>query len=192
MGQGVVLVLAAGRGERMGTPKALMRVLGTAWWVRQQDAITRLGLAPVWVVSELVLRATDGEIARCARAVVASDGAPMFESFLVGVNALREDPPEGVFVLPVDVPMTGLDVLDALRCAGPVAAPRFGTDNGHPLWLEWNWLSERLSTSHPARLDDLTSPDRVLVDVRDPLVAMNLNRSSDVEALEDCLRHRCE
>lgn len=186
----VVLVLAAGRGTRMGTPKALMSVLGAPWWKRQHDAIARAGLASLWVVSEFVLRATGGEIARLARAVGAPDDAPMFESFRAGVDALRGDPPAGVLVLPVDVPMSGAGVAGALRAAGAVAAPTYLGSNGHPLWLEWNWLCAALSADRSARLDVLTSAHRVLVEVDDPFVAMNLNRAGDVEMLERALRER--
>lgn len=189
-GEAIVLVLAAGRGTRMGTPKALMSVLGAPWWRRQEDAIACAGLASLWVVSERVRRDIGGVDGRRMRILTARDDAPMYESFRAGIDALREGPPTGVFVLPVDVPLARTDVLKALRAAGPVAAPRIGGRGGHPLWLAWEWLTSMLAREHGERLDGLTGGDRVLVDVDDPFVAMNLNRPSDVDAFERSSRER--
>ena len=50
-----VLVLAAGRGRRMGGPKALMMVEGEPWWMRQRRRIAEVGIPMTWVVSPQVL-----------------------------------------------------------------------------------------------------------------------------------------
>ena len=66
-----MIMLAAGRGTRMGSPKALMSVGGRAWWREQQERLTELRIASLWVVSEQVRRAMGGESGAPADLVIA-------------------------------------------------------------------------------------------------------------------------
>ena len=101
-----VLVLAAGKGARMGTPKALMTVDGRPWWRVQRERIAGTGASDLWVVSEAVETAIGADAMKPP--IVRSDSeAPMFVSICAGLRALVEAPPRAVLVLPVDVPMCG-------------------------------------------------------------------------------------
>ena len=53
-----VVVLAAGRGTRMGGPKALMEVRGRVWWRWQREWLApaeAAGATVVWLVSPVVV-----------------------------------------------------------------------------------------------------------------------------------------
>jgi nicotine blue oxidoreductase len=179
-----VLVLAAGRGRRMGGPKALMTVDGEAWWRRQERVFASAGVRSLWVVSTVVEEALRSAPEGPAARVVADGDAPMFESVLAGVRALAQAPPAGVFVLPVDVPAPERATLARLAAASPVAVPRCAGATGHPVRLAWGWVREHLLAGEPAarRLDLLIEPDAASVDVEDDAVLLNLNTPEDLEA----------
>ena len=193
----VVIVLGAGRGSRMGVPKALMRVDGVVWWLRQLEAIEASGRPSVWVVSDRVREEIGEELAGRARVARGDQDAPMFTSLLAGIEAAGDVDPIGVFVLPVDVPLAGGSVLDALVAASgtiedgienPVSVPQYQGTHGHPVWMEWSWFGHALAGRNDDRLDSLTSDVRRFVDVEDARVAMNLNRPGDLEEYEAYLR----
>jgi len=176
-------VLAAGRGTRMGTPKALMRIAGGVWWRRQFDAIAALGYGQLWAVSPRV-RTELEKAGNGPRAVEVDNGAPMFASVWAGLRELRGDPPGGVFVLPVDVPAPSAEVWRALSAQNAPTVPVCGGRGGHPVWLPWAWLERRidLDTYDPdARLDELTRDGRTEVAVEDKAVVTNLNTPDDVD-----------
>lgn len=190
-----VLVLAAGRGTRMGTPKALMPVGGEPWWVRQMRRIGEAGLEQTWVVSRAV-RAGMGDGGGGADLVLADASAPMYESLETGLIHLSASPPRGVFVLPVDVPTPVGGVFGALSGGGggmvsPVV-PVYRGATGHPVYLTWGWVCDRILTAahggraapivdEARRLDRLIGAGGVRIEVDDPAVAVNLNTPADVQ-----------
>lgn len=190
-----VLVLAAGRGTRMGGPKALMEVNGRAWWRTQDERLESAGVEPVWVVSKRIAPELADE---SPRLVVSDDSAPMFASILAGMKALaaRADqtgrPPRGAFILPIDVPAPSAEVWRALAVRGCCAVrehpavPVFEGKRGHPVWLPWEWSArEVLARSGDVRLDELLRAGGVEhVEVRDPAVVVNLNVPGDVTEWE--------
>ncbi|MBX3359642.1 MAG: NTP transferase domain-containing protein [Phycisphaeraceae bacterium] len=193
----VLIVLAAGRGERMGGPKALMRVgpgRGGAepWWKAQSRRIADAGFAPrqvIWVVSQTVADGIgdDPSGGGVERAVAVDSRAPMFASVIAGVReagrAERGAFPSGVYVLPVDVPAPSARVFESLR-AHEVGIPRYGSAHGHPVWLEWGFVERVLlprADDAGARLDEIIRPFAVEVSTDDASVVTNLNTPRDVE-----------
>jgi CTP:molybdopterin cytidylyltransferase MocA len=174
-----VLVLAAGRGARMGGPKALMQVRGRAWWQVQEE---RLGSIPrVWVASPIVADAM-----RACRAPIrlGNPDSPMFDSIRAGLTSALHSTTAGVFILPVDVPAPWLRTLESLAAATGVgvALPAFAGQRGHPAALSRRWI-ERVLLPAPAgaRLDRLIGPDAIELPVEDASVVVNLNTPRDVE-----------
>jgi CTP:molybdopterin cytidylyltransferase MocA len=100
------IVLAAGRGRRMGGPKALMTVGGLPWWQTQESRLAAAGVQRLWVVSAEVERAMRSGPAVAPPLVPADPDAPMFESVRAGVSAAGAAS-GGAFILPVDVPAPG-------------------------------------------------------------------------------------
>lgn len=182
----VAVVLAAGRGTRMGGPKALMTVGGRPWWVWQSERLARERIPSLWVVSPEV-RAGIERVGPAPFPMVEGDSeSPQFESFMAAVRVLSERPPEGVYVLPVDCPAPPRGVWQALCEAGDVAVPTFMDGKGHPVYLPWEWVAEALRAmpdhdrASQLRLDALIAPVAKLVNVHDPSVAVDLDTPEDV------------
>lgn len=183
-----ILVLAAGRGRRMGGPKALMPVGGRPWHHWQSERLARLDFPATWVVSPAVARAMLAEPPPTGAPplVTADPDAPMFASVHAGLQSLASTPPRGVFILPVDVPAPLSLDWHALAALDPVAAPRHLARRGHPLWLAWPWAAARGLTAATcpadARLDELIRADVQTLDTTDPDTVVNLNTPADVAA----------
>jgi CTP:molybdopterin cytidylyltransferase MocA len=179
-----VVVLAAGRGRRMGGPKALMEVDGDPWWREQERRLGALGARRVWVVSAVVREAMIGGGMEAGRMVVGDDSRPMMSSVVAGALALRDDPPAGVFVLPVDVPAAGRDAWAALAGGGgEVRVPEHRGVGGHPVWLGWPFVESRVvDAPEGSRLDELIGPVARRVAVEDGDVVVNLNTPVGVAA----------
>ncbi|MGD9689537.1 MAG: NTP transferase domain-containing protein [Phycisphaerales bacterium] len=183
-----MIVLAAGRGTRMGGPKALMDVGGRAWWRVQERRLRQAGVTPWWVIVP-----GDWTTMPTGRWVAGRAGSPMFESVRAGVAAVQAASarsagpvPVGVFVLPVDVPAASPEVWSALLEAltsppGPrPIVPAFDGQTGHPLLLPWNWAVERvLPAPEGARLDEMIRESVSAIEVRDANVRANLNTPAE-------------
>src|SRR5258705_653900 len=138
-----ILILAAGRGIRMGGPKALMQVAGRPWWQLQAEKLAAIGLPCTWVVNKTVQRAFGKSHPLVPRSVVLADPSlPMTESVITGVEFLRDrpPPPRAVFILPVDVPVPSKKVFDLLAAWSSPAIPTHTDKRGHPLHLPWSWV----------------------------------------------------
>jgi nicotine blue oxidoreductase len=132
------LILAAGTGRRMGTPKALIRdAEGTPWVVRTSRVLTEAGCSPVLVVI--------GAAAAEDRAALSDEPVQLVEapdwpegmsaSLRAGLTALDSEVEAGV-VVPVDMPgLTAAAVLRVGELAGPNALVRatYGGAPGHPV-----------------------------------------------------------
>lgn len=194
-GRDVVLVLAAGRGVRMGVPKALMVVGGREWWRVQQERLGSAGVDAVWVASPEVASAMRRAEESPAAIVEADPMRPMFASVAAGIRALVERGvrPSGVFVLPVDVPAAGAAAWRALAAVGSrVAVPEHRGRRGHPVRLAWEFVERAIVPSlgdagflGQARLDRLVQGEAKAVPVEDEAVVMNLNEPADVERWRD-------
>ena len=193
-----ILVLAAGRGRRMGVPKALMTVESELWWRTQQARLEEVGAPATWVVSAHVRGELDGQEHPPERFAIADPDKPMFESLLVGLMTIATLQPRGVFVLPVDVPVPKVEVFRDLCIASNTreeprpAIPTYAGVTGHPVYLPWRWVCNIiLPPEHGGRAAPLFGPQRRLdtllenrhdtVDVVDPTIHINLNTPADVE-----------
>ncbi len=140
------LLLAAGAGRRMGTPKALVEDERGPWLHRALDALAGGGCDGLVVV--LGARAPD------ARAVVAAwSGAPapevvvaddwasgMGASLRAGLGSLATTPYDVAVVTLVDLPDVGADVVrrvlaDAGEGRSTLARATYGGVPGHPVVL---------------------------------------------------------
>ena len=184
-----VVLLAAGRGTRMGGPKALMLVGGRPWWSIQQD---RLGsLSHLWVASP----DTAAQMRGCAGRVVLGDpDAPMFSSVQAGLLELGPEV-RGAFILPVDVPAPRRETLLALAAAAgdAVAVPVYQGKRGHPAALSGLWIDRVFDPARREpgqRLDRLIAPELRELAVDDPSVTVNLNTPADLTAWLENRRDR--
>lgn len=179
-----VLVLAAGRGTRMGGPKALMSVAGEPWWRHQQRRLDAIGLSSSWLVSPAVRAAMAGHADAPSRLIDADEAEPMFATLVRGARALSGLETRGVFVLPIDVPVPRASVWRALCAAECVAVPVYQGQRGHPIYLPWGWIEAELlprADDSSARLDELVRGERVEVPADDVACTMNLNTPDDLK-----------
>lgn len=184
-----VIVLAAGRGTRMGVPKALMPTPRGVWWRVQAARLREAGAEATWVVSEDVRSLMGREPDAPEGMVVASSAAPMFASVVAGLRSIAGDGSRHVLVLPVDTPVPLAAVWRSLaaECAGGVSVPVFQGKRGHPICLSGPFVADvlRMCDAEPGaeerlRLDELMVGRCVEVAVADAAVAINLNTPDDV------------
>lgn len=178
------IILAAGAGKRMGSPKALMTVDGQPWWQLQHQRLQSIGVGALWVVSGAVDTAMTGDARAPSRRVLASSESPMIASVLAGVRALSADPPRGVFILPIDTPAPNRDVWVSGAAGDTITAPIYQDRAGHPVYLPWGWVADHLRSADldpaSARLDELLAGSARRIETDDPDAATNLNRPQDL------------
>ncbi len=119
------LLLAAGAGSRMGTPKALVHDPdGTSWLVRSAEVLRAAGCDEVVVV--LGARADEALalVPPGARVVVADDWADgMAASLRCGLRALDGAASELAVVTLVDLPDVGSQVVRRVAAAAAATGP---------------------------------------------------------------------
>ena len=163
-----VIVLGAGRGTRMGTPKALMRFRDQAWWCFQRERLRPICQRPIFVVSDAVARSMDEESggALDVDIVRAAPDAPMFASVVAGLRRALQGADAmpgsgndgngvgisagicscaGVALLPIDTPValasTWVRVIERAASEGRPTCPSPAPGlHGHPLAIPLVWL----------------------------------------------------
>jgi molybdenum cofactor cytidylyltransferase len=198
----VCLVLAAGRGKRMGMPKALMRAgESTAWWEVQIAALRAAGIPSLWVVSEQVYSSAGISQSAPSMLVVNSDSElPMFHSLRAGCTSLVKDhnltPTRWIAVLPIDVPVPSSRTWQQLaqaaeagggnNCTIDAVVPEYRGKAGHPVLLSPAMVTEQVlgvqGSREGARLDRLIEGNTLKVQVDDPRVQCNINTPEDLRA----------
>ena len=151
------LLLAAGAGTRLGTPKALVHDAdGTSWLRRGVSALADGGCPVVTVVlgaaAEEALPILEGA---GATVVVAGDWAEgMGASLRAGLEALGPSPADAVVVTLVDLPDVGAEVVARLAAgAGAATLRRAAYDGrpGHPVVLGRDHWAGVLATAEGDR-----------------------------------------
>ncbi|MGQ0467295.1 MAG: nucleotidyltransferase family protein [Sporichthyaceae bacterium] len=125
------LVLAAGSGSRLGTPKALVELGGERLVDRAVRTLRDGGCSSVLVVlGAAVVDVPDADV------VVNPDWATgMGSSFGLGLASLPDDA-DAVVVALVDQPLIGPEVVARLiRLGGPVAVATYGGQRRNPVLL---------------------------------------------------------
>lgn len=189
------VILAGGRSERMGSPKALLDFRGSPFVVRIQEALEVLEVRPRVVVV--------GPAAAAIRTVLAGHDCMVVEnrdvaggpiaSLRVALEVLRPLRPAGVLAWPVDLPHVQLTtvalLLDAHRHEGaPVVIPAFADRRGHPVLWDASVYDELLTSPAATRsgaravLRTHAAAARV-VPVDDPAVIDSLNTPEDYQRL---------
>ena len=192
-GDVVGVVLAAGRGRRLGGPKALLR-----WPAGDIDVPLAVAHVRAWAFCKRVLVVTRADIADVLRA-----HAPSLPAELVVSTALDALGPAGslaaaahlvddealMLVTPVDCPPVRDDTVSALLAAMRedqvgAARPRCGDRRGHPVILRPSvWQRYRQAT--PPLRDVLHELKRgvVEVEVSDEGVLRDIDRPGDIDGV---------
>lgn len=127
----VALILAAGEGSRIGTPKATLEVNGERFIDRAVSIFKKAGCTEVYVV----LGAWIGEVAN-AKVIVNKDWKEgMGSSLRIGLSHISSLPKvDGVLVSLVDLPgLTAQAVEKILLEPGEIVMGTYGGKPGHPV-----------------------------------------------------------
>jgi molybdenum cofactor cytidylyltransferase len=137
------IVLAAGRSQRMGEPKAFLRLEGRSFLERAVVALQQGGCGDVLVVAgpredDTARRIAESALALGARAAVnPAAGSEQIDSLRLALAAMRDDA-VAALVVPVDVPEVAAATVHALceafrRTGGPIVLPMHEGRHGHPV-----------------------------------------------------------
>jgi molybdenum cofactor cytidylyltransferase len=199
-----LIVLAAGRSSRFGSPKGLWRLQGEPLLRVQLRRFEAAGgraavvvLGPdadryLEAVPELAGRSEPSTLRlSTTRAPCPEDGP--FASLRLGIVTAMSWAPRGVWVLPVDVPAptpaTFAALLDAFAPGVAAVTPTREGRGGHPVLLSAAFAASlaQVATGPDARLDaQLRALDRRgerrRVEVPDPAVSLDLDTFAEAEA----------
>jgi molybdenum cofactor cytidylyltransferase len=185
-----VLIPAAGRSTRMGSPKPLLRLGGSDFigTLLATVVAVRPALGPVVVITHRDDPALAGRLAELSRStiplVVATVDAwagDMLDSIRAGASRLPAG--AGALIWPVDAPAVRVETVERLLAAaaahaGAACLPLHEGRSGHPVYLPPGLL-ERLGQARPA--DGLrgilaaADPRPIEIAVDDPGVGWNVN-----------------
>jgi molybdenum cofactor cytidylyltransferase len=144
------IVLAGGRSQRMGRPKALLTAHGKSFLERCVDSLQGGGCEDILVV----LNSEDSELARLTSAAGArivrgaGEGSEQIDSLRAGLRDLTPGV-EAVVVLPVDHPLVGADTVAALvrvylESRAPIVRAAHRGKHGHPVLFDRVCFSDLL------------------------------------------------
>jgi len=189
------IVLAAGAGERMGGPKALLLVEGEPLARVHARRLGEAGCASVTIVTrpELV-----GPFTRAGEVAVASSAPDPAGSLAVGLAAFGRDlaDDDAIVITPVDTwPAQAATVRALLRAiaigAGVEAVtPRYRGRGGHPVVVRARAFAGFVSAPRPLR-DVLAGlgEARARLEVDDPAVGTDLDTPDDFSAAAGVQAH---
>lgn len=182
------LILAAGRGERLGADKALVELGGRTAVERLVRNFRAAGCAPIVIVRQRGAAALPADL---AATIVEVDSEEMVESLRCGLRAWTADPPRSLLVTPIDHAMVGASTIfqleNELRTAGDAQAvvlPICRGRPGHPVGLTWDVAVEALDPAVTSLREIIRrDPTRNRpVFVEDGWTRRDLDRPEDLDA----------
>jgi molybdenum cofactor cytidylyltransferase len=189
------VVLAAGRSERMGRPKALLDFRGRPFVIRILEALEALRLKPRLVVLGLDAPRIRPVLAAHECMIVENPDAESgpIGSLRAALAALKPVRPAAILAWPVDLPQVRLSTVERLLEAhrhadAPAVVPCFAGRRGHPVIWDAALFEEleasEAATRHGARAVLHAHQGELLtVAVDDPAVIDDLNTPKDYERL---------
>ncbi|MBL8694671.1 MAG: nucleotidyltransferase family protein [Planctomycetes bacterium] len=188
-----LLILAAGRSKRMGTPKALLP-FGTRRAIDLLvESARQARLEPVLVVSS-------EDVLSCAQSLRAhavwNPSPELGRTHSVQIGLSHIDRERGCLIVPIDAPLISATTFTQIASADAsweIVRPRFAGRPGHPVRFGRASLEEvtKLGPDEPLHLVVRRVPERVLnLDVGDEECIANLNTPADYEAALKRFRSR--
>jgi molybdenum cofactor cytidylyltransferase len=181
------LVLAAGSGARIGTPKLRLEREGTSYL---EHILDLLGLAGIrTIVSIIAPGQAEWAGQFSGKSVLAINPHPeqgMFSSIQLGVAALSAR--AGLFIVPVDHPFVEASTFhlleqEFLQNSDAIIKPSFRSQPGHPIIIPQNVYDAVLAAApHSSLRHVLHHMDtrRIFVKVNDAGILKNINERSDL------------
>ncbi len=176
------VVLAAGASERLGQPKALVRIgeRRLVEWV-----VSRLrghGLKPLVVTNEEIIDEVAASV-DCEVVVNPDPRGGRTGTLQVGIRHISAGARQRILVVPVDRPGFSDSTLVTLLDSAVTCCPTKGGRGGHPLLLSAEDAAKVVAGSPSAPLRNLINPIRI--EVTDPYLHLNVDRQEDLDWLVD-------
>jgi len=186
------IVLAAGLGRRIGSPKALLTLDGRTFLDRAVEAFSGAGLEVIVVMNPGVSAANSGGF-RGHRVVNADpdQGNGMFGSVRLGVSEALRLGASGALLLPVDLPLVTSEDVRAVRArlgeGAEVVVATHGGRRGHPIGISRAVMDEITTAPSAATLRDLVrrDPARVVEIPVSEAAIMGVNTKEDLERVSN-------
>jgi molybdenum cofactor cytidylyltransferase len=184
------IVLAAGKSERMGRPKALLTLRGKTFLQTILDAITQSGI----VQTVVVIGHHRDQIETCVTVPATIVFNPDYEQGMItslqaGIRSLQAGT-SGTLLFLVDHPLVDPDTIDKLIAnAAPdrITVPTFDGRRGHPVLFGSMILQEILALSpfQGANIVVRKDPSRIVqVSVNSPGILVDVDTPEDFQKLK--------
>ena len=190
------IVIAAGKSERMGRPKALLPLRGRTFIENILDAISRSPVEDTIIVVGHHRDEIERHIRTSARIVFNSDYEQgMITSIQTGIRSLLVAT-SGALLFLVDHPLVDSECIHLLVAnAAPdrIVVPTFGGRRGHPVLFGATILQEvlALNTSEGANIVVRRDPSRIVqVSVSSPGVLVDVDTPEDFRKLQSIYESR--
>lgn len=184
------IVLAAGKSERMGSPKALLPIRGRTFLTNILQAIAKSEVADTVVVVGHHQAEIEPVVPPPARVIFNPDYEKgMITSFQAGIRALRRET-SGALLFLVDHPLADPETIQALianMAAHRIVLPVFDGRRGHPVLFASDILHEilALTTSQGANIVVRKDPNRIVeVPVNSPGILVDVDTPEDFQKLQ--------
>ena len=176
------VVLAAGSSERLGQPKALVRIgerCLVEWVVSRLQAH---GLDPLVVTNEEIADEVAASV-DCGVVVNPDPGAGRTGTLQIGIGHIGTGAGQRILVVPVDRPGFSDSTLETLLDSTATSCPTQGGRGGHPILLSAEDAGKVVEGLPSAPLRNLINPVRI--EVTDPYLHLNVDRPEDLGWLAD-------
>ena len=185
------VILAAGDGGRVGTPKLRLRIGDETYLARIVRTVTEAGVAPIIaVVQQQFADWATHAFRQVITVTIADSDAPMIESLRAGIARVNDD--TSVVVVPVDHPFVTAEtyrllVQSALADPTAVVKPTHKNFSGHPIVIPPGIVRRVRQAAEGETLRDLIRTSGVRqqpVRVEDEGVVRNINAMDDLNLSE--------
>lgn len=187
------IVLAAGKSERMGRPKALLPLDGSTFLQHLYDLLKNFSLGEVRVVLGSQAEEIKAGINIPETDIVINPDYEkgMLSSFQAGLVALQKKAPEAVILCPVDHPNISVSLIELIignfhSSKAEIIIPTRGGRRGHPVLFAGSLFGELLSAPLDvgARYVIHKFPEKVLeVETDEPGVIQDIDAPEDYREL---------
>ncbi|MBU0509788.1 nucleotidyltransferase family protein [bacterium] len=182
------VVLAAGSGKRMGSPKALLPLGESSFLGSILRTLREVGGEEIVIVVSPALRTEIAALAPFARLIVnPNPESDMLSSVRLGVQSIANV--SGVMIVPVDHPFVQPSTYARLmerfaRNPDSVIVPTYDCRNGHPVIVPYAWACRLPEISYEGGLRAIiqhSDMQVIQVSVDDKGVLRNINAQTDLE-----------
>jgi molybdenum cofactor cytidylyltransferase len=180
------LILAAGSGSRIGTPKLMLEIDGKSFVNVIIDRIKIAGIKNiVCIVSEKTYEWAKKNINDCKIVVNPEPEKGMISSVFYGMKNI--DKCNGVMIIPVDHPYVETNtykllMMESEKNASVIIKPKFDGKSGHPIIIPYELANKITGDDFSTGLNDIISKSgckQVFVDVEDNGILKNINKKED-------------